>query len=178
MDRLLRHRLGQSTRANSAAHGRGLKQKFSVRLIGRGPKGAWAHMPIPFSVEKIFGAKGRVAVCGTINGVPWRSSIMPRGDGTHYMAVNQTLRAAAGAGIGDAVNVVMEPDTAARTVAVPQYLNKALKAAAQDNVFRALSYSHRKELVDWIKQAKMPETRDRRIEKCVAMLKTRKASKA
>jgi Domain of unknown function (DUF1905)/Bacteriocin-protection, YdeI or OmpD-Associated len=155
-----------------------MKQKFSVRLVGRGPRGTWAHLPVPFSVEKVFGAKGRVAVRGTINGVPWRSSIMPRGDGTHYMAVNQTIRAAAGAGIGDTVNVVMEPDTAVRTVAVPSYLNKALKGARQDKVFNALSYSHRKELVDWIEQAKMPETRERRVEKCVAMLKKRKAPKA
>ena len=151
-----------------------MKQRFSIRLIGRGPKGAWAHMPIPFSVEKVFGAKGRVAVRGTINGVAYRSSIMPRGDGTHSMAVNQTIRAAAGAGVGDRVRVVMEPDTAPRTVAVPAWLKKALKAAAQDKVFQALSYSHQKELVDWISDAKKLETRARRIEKCITMLARKK----
>jgi uncharacterized protein YdeI (YjbR/CyaY-like superfamily) len=135
-------------------------------------------MPVPFSVEKTFGAKDRVAVCGTINGVAYRSSILPRGDGTHYLAVNQTIRAAAEAGIGDMVNVVMEPDTAVRTVAVPPYLNKALIAAGQDVVFNALSYSHRKELVDWIAQAKKPETRARRIEKGLKMLAGRKMPRA
>ncbi len=155
-----------------------MKQTFSVRLIGRGPKGAWAHMPIPFSVEKVFGAKGRVAVRGTINGVAYRSSILPRGDGTHYMAVNQTIRAAARAGIGDRVRVMMEHDTAKRTVAIPTYLRKALKTAAQDKVFAALSYSHQKELVDWIADAKKLETRTRRIEKCVAMLRIRKTPRA
>ncbi|MGC2300569.1 MAG: YdeI/OmpD-associated family protein [Acidobacteriaceae bacterium] len=151
-----------------------MQQTFSIRLIGRGPKGAWTHLPIPFSVEEIFGAKGRVAVRGTINAIPFRSSIMPRGDGTHYMAVNQTIRAAAGAGIGDMVKVVMEPDTAKRTVTVPPYLKKALAAASQNNTFAALSYSHRKELVDWIAQAKKLETRASRIEKCIAMLAKRK----
>lgn len=151
-----------------------MKQTFSIRLIGRGPKGAWTHLPIPFSAEKVFGAKGRVAVRGAINGVPYRSSILPRGDGTHYMAVNQTLRAAAKAGVGDLVKVVMEPDTTPRTVAIPPWLSKALKAAGRDKAFAALSYSHRKELVDWLTQAKKPETRARRIEKCVAMLAGKK----
>jgi hypothetical protein len=131
-----------------------VKQSFSVRLIGRGPGGAWVHMPVPFSVEQVFGSKGRVAVRGTINGFAYRSSILPRGDGTHYMAVNQTMRAAAGAGVGDRVKVVMEPDTAARTLTVPAYLKKALKAAGYDKRFVAMSYSHRKELVDWIAGAK------------------------
>jgi uncharacterized protein YdeI (YjbR/CyaY-like superfamily) len=72
------------------------------------------------------------------------------------------------------VKVVMEPDTAERTVTVPPYLKKALAATAQDKTFAALSYSHRKELVDWIAQAKKPETRANRIEKCIAMLATRK----
>jgi hypothetical protein len=151
-----------------------MKQTFSIRIIGRGPGQAWAHLPIPFSVEKAFSSKARVAVRGTINGVAFRSSIMPRGDGTHYMAVNQTLRAAAAAGIGDQVKVVMEPDTAARTVTVPAYLSKALRAAGLDKVFGAESYSHRKELVDWIAQAKKPETRARRLEKCLKMLAERK----
>ena len=155
-----------------------MKQTFSVALVGRGPQGAWAHLPVPFSVERVFGAKGRVAVRGTINGVAYRSSIMPRDDGTHYMTVNQTIRAAARAGIGDVVRVVMEHDIEKRTVAVPAYLTKALKAAVQDKTFAALSYSHQKELVDWIADAKKPETRTRRIDKCIAVLRMRKAPEA
>lgn len=151
-----------------------MKQTFSIRLIGRGPKGAWIHLPIPFSAEETFGAKGRVAVRGTINAVSYRSSILPRGDGTHYMAVSQTIRAAASAGVGDMVKVVMEPDTAKRNVTVPPYLKKALAAASKDKTFAALSYSHRRELVDWIAQAKKLETRESRIEKCIAMLAKRK----
>jgi hypothetical protein len=162
----------------SRASGRGkVKQTFSVRLIGRGPGGSWAHMPVPFNVEKTFGARGRVAVRGTINDVVYRSSILPRGDGTHYMAVNQTIRAAASAGIGDQVKVVMEPDTQKRTIVVPPWLEKALAQAAQDKTFHALSYSHRKELVDWISQAKKPETRARRIEKCLLMLAKREPAR-
>ena len=155
-----------------------MKQAFSIRLVGRGPGGAWAHLPVPFNVEKVFGSKARVAVRGTINGVAYRNSILPRGDGTHSMAVNQTIRAAAGASVGDMVDVVMEPDTAKRTVEVPAWLKKALQKAGQDKVFGALSYSHQKEYVDWIAQAKKPETRARRIEKCLQRLAGSKTPRA
>lgn len=157
---------------SSASH----KQTFSVKLIGRGPNGAWTHMDMPFSVEEAFGTKARVAVRGTVNGFPFRSSIMPRGQGVFYMAFTKEMQTATGAGVGDTVNVVMEMDTAPRTVEVPAYLKKALKAApALDKLFAALSYSHKKEYVSWIEQAKQPETRARRIEKMLAALGSKKA---
>jgi uncharacterized protein YdeI (YjbR/CyaY-like superfamily) len=93
------------------------------------------------------------------------------------MAVNKEMQLGAGAGVGDVVKVVMEADTAERSVAVAADLKKALNAARQDKVFAALSYSHRKELVDWIEQAKKPETRTARIEKCLKMLSERKTPK-
>lgn len=155
-----------------------MKQTFSVKLIGRGPKGAWAHMDVPFSVEEAFGTRARVAVRGTVNGFPFRSSLMPRGAGVFYMAINKEMQEGAKAKIGDTVRVVMEPDTAPRTVTIPPYLKKALQAApAQDRIFAALSYSHKKEYVDWIAQAKQPETRARRIEKMLKTLIERQAAK-
>jgi uncharacterized protein YdeI (YjbR/CyaY-like superfamily) len=93
------------------------------------------------------------------------------------MAVNKELQAAAKAGVGDTVKVTMEPDTAPRRVTVPAWLRKALKTAGQDETFNALSYSHKKELVDWLCDAKKPATHARRIEKCVAMLAKRNPPK-
>jgi hypothetical protein len=156
-----------------------MKQTFSIGLLGRGPDGSWTHMPIPFNVEKAFGTKARVAVRGTINGFAYRSSIMPRGDGTHYMAVNRQMQEGANAGIGDTVKVVMVPDPVERTVTVPADLKKALAGKAKaDRAFGALSYSHRKEYVDWIEQAKKPETRARRVGKCLKVLTEPKTPKA
>jgi hypothetical protein len=155
-----------------------VKQTFTTSLIGRGPNGAWTHLDVPFSVEEAWGTRARVAVRGTVNGYPFRSSLMPRGEGIFYMAFNKEMQAATKAGVGDTVRVVMEPDTAPRTVTVPAYLKKALKAApAQDKLFAALSYSHRKEYVDWIDAAKRPETRAARIEKMLKLLGTKKTPK-
>jgi hypothetical protein len=155
-----------------------MKQTFTVKLIGRGPKGAWTHMDVPFNVEEAFGARARVAVRGTVNGFPFRSSLMPRGKGVFYMAFNKAMQQGAKAGVGDTVSVIMEPDTAPRTVAVPTDLKRALaKAPAQNQIFASLSYSHKKEYVDWIEQAKRPETRASRIEKCLAALSAGKPGK-
>jgi len=43
-------------------------------------------------------------------------------------------------------------------------------------VFTALSYSHQKEYVDWVEQAKKPETRANRIEKVITLLASGKKS--
>jgi ribosomal protein L11 len=155
-----------------------MKQTFTATLIGRGPNGAWVHLDVPFSVEKVWGTRARIAVRGTVDGFAFRSSLMPRGKGVFYMAFTKEMQAATKAGAGDSVSVVMEPDTAPRTVTVPAYLKKALQAApAQDKLFAALSYSHRKEYVDWIDSAKKPETRAARIDKMLKMLGTKKTPK-
>lgn len=154
------------------------KQTFTATLIGRGPNGAWIHLDVPFSVKEVFGTRARVAVRGTVNGFPFRSSLMPRGEGVFYMAINKEMQAGAQCGAGDTVRVVMEPDTAPRTVTVPAYIKKALKnAPVQDKAFAALSYSHKKEYADWIDAAKKPETRAARIEKMLTMLGTKKTPK-
>ena len=47
---------------------------------------------VPFDVQKTFGTRARVPVRGTINGFPYRSSIFPTGEGTHYVVVNKQVR--------------------------------------------------------------------------------------
>jgi len=152
-----------------------MKQEFETELLGRGPGLAWVYIAIPFDVQAAFGSKGRVPVCGTINGFSFRTSVVPEGDGTHYMVVNKALQAGAGAKRGDAVTVVMERDTAERAVAVPPELDDALRTArAARDAFASLSYSHRKEYADWIASAKKPETRIARAQKAAAMLSSGK----
>jgi Domain of unknown function (DUF1905) len=69
----------------------------------------------PIDVPETFGTRGRVAVKGTLNGFPFRSSLMPMG-GCHMMPVNKTLCASSGTRPADIVDVVMERDAEERTV--------------------------------------------------------------
>lgn len=149
-------------------------QKFTAILEKHDKSEATAIM-IPFDVPAIFGARSRVPVCGTINGFPFRSSIFFMG-GRHLMVVNKELRAGANAKAGEPVKVVMERDNAPREVEVPEDLAAKLQEnAIAQAAWEKLSYTHRKEHVKAIEEAKKPETRTRRIEKAIEMLNTKAA---
>ena len=60
-------------------------------------------------------------------------------------------------------------------VVVPDALAKKLNKGDR-KFFDELSYSHRKEYVRWIAEAKREETRERRIKKAVEVIKARKKS--
>ncbi len=111
---------------------------------------------------------------GTINGFPFRTSLMPMG-GCHGMAVNKTMRDGAGVEAGDTVSIVMERDEAERVVEVPPLLKKELAKSktAQAN-WKKLSYTHQKEIALSIREAKQEETRVRRLAKAMNILKTGK----
>jgi len=144
-------------------------QKFRIKL--QGMEGMETAMfCVPFDVQEAFGTRARVPVRGTINGVPYRRSIMNMGAG-HMMVVNRELREAAGVKAGDTVDVVMQQDTAPRVVEVPPDFKKALAQSKKAReLFDGLSYTHQKEYVRWITGAKREETRNRRIERAVEML--------
>jgi hypothetical protein len=149
------------------------KLEFKVKLQGKeGSSVAWLNAP--FDVIEIFGTRARVPVRGTINGFPFRTSLMPM-DGCHGMAVNKTMRDGAGVGAGDTVTVVMERDEAERVVEVPPLLKKELanSKAAQSN-WKKLSFTNQKEIVVSINGAKQEDSRQRRLAKAVDILKTGK----
>jgi hypothetical protein len=123
-----------------------MQQKFKAKLVAIGPAGAWTIMRVPFNVAEVFATKARVPVIGTMNGFPFRNSLMPEGNGTHRMMVGNELQAGAKARAGDAVSVVLKRDAEKRSVETPPELAAALKknkpAAA---FFAALSPSSKAE---------------------------------
>ena len=145
--------------------------RFKAKIEGR-EVGAVAAITPPVDVPEFFGTRARVPVRGTINGYPFRSSLSPCG-GRHMMPVNKLLRAGAGAEPGDMVDVVMERDEAERTVEAPPLLKKALARSktAQAN-WDKLPSTHKKEMALAIVGAKQEETRARRLQKIVEILKT------
>jgi hypothetical protein len=129
------------------------------------------HVYLPFDVFEAFGTRSRVAVKGEINGFPFRSSIFPMGGGKFYMVVNREMREGAKVKAGQTVELVMEKDEEPRTIATPPDLLKALNARKSVKaVWDKLSYTHRKEYIGAIEEAKKPETRARRIANAVEMI--------
>lgn len=147
------------------------KKTFGARLERPPGVGTWTYLNVPFNVADEFGTKGQLKVKGSVNGVPYRGSLLPHGDGRHYLVVKSEIRNQAKVSAGDSVHVVLEQDMVPRVVTPPKDFKQALarnpKARA---AFARFSYSHQKEFVDWIESAKKADTRARRIESAVAQI--------
>jgi len=122
---------------------------------------------LPFDPKEAFG-KVRAPVRVTINGFEFGTTVAAM-SGRIFIGLNKAVQAGADVAAGDRVEVEVVLDDQPRTVEIPADL-----AAALDTDCRAflesLSYTHRKEYVRWIEDAKRAETRRARIEKAVGML--------
>jgi len=128
--------------------------------------------------KKPFGSRGRVAVVGTINGSPFRSSFMPM-CGKYTLSINKEMQAGAKVKPGDSAHFVLQRDLRPRIVTLPPALKKALAANSQARaIFEKLSYSHKKEHAQWIAAAKQEETVKRRLEKLISLLLAKNSAKS
>lgn len=126
---------------------------------------------VPFDPKPVFG-KVRAPVKVTLNSYTFRSTIARMG-GQTFIPLRRSNREAAGVQGGQVVRVTLELDTEKREVKPPADLVKALKAGKAWAQWQQLSYSHQREYVEAIEQAKRPETRIRRIAKAVEAISTR-----
>ena len=90
--------------------------------------------------------------------------------GVRCIGVLKEIRTRLGKGPGESIAVTLTPDSEERTVEVPADLRSALDEAGASTAFATLSYSHQREYVEWIEDAKRAETRARRITKTVEQL--------
>jgi Bacteriocin-protection, YdeI or OmpD-Associated/Domain of unknown function (DUF1905) len=145
-----------------------MKFRTRVELGGKTATG----FEVPADIVEALGAGKRPRVHVTINGHTYRSTVAVMG-GRYLLPLNAENRSAAGVAAGDEIYVVVEPDTQPREVEVPDDFAKALKAdAVARQAFERLSYSHKRQHVQAIQAAKKPETRVRRIEKALDMLRS------
>jgi Bacteriocin-protection, YdeI or OmpD-Associated/Domain of unknown function (DUF1905) len=133
-------------------------------------QGSGHLLEIPFDVKAKWG-KARAPVAATINDHTFRSTVAVYG-GRYLLGLNREAREAAGVGPGDRVVVDLELDTAERTVGVPPELHAVFaREPGLRAFFESLSFTHRKEYVRWIENAKREETRRARATKAVEMLR-------
>jgi hypothetical protein len=149
-------------------------KKHDFQAVIEEGRGGGAWVAIPLNVPEVFGTKGRVPVQATIDGVPYRGSVVPMGAGMHILGVKKDIRQSIGKDIGQKVRVTLERDAQERIVEVPRDLQAALnRDAVAKAVFETMSYTHRKEYVGAVEEARKPETRKRRIDKTLEMLRAR-----
>jgi hypothetical protein len=121
-------------------------------------------------VVAALGSGNRPPVTVTIGGHTYRTTVARMG-GRFLIPLSAENRTGAGVAAGDEVDVDIALDSGPREVEVPGDLAAALE---QDDTARAtfdgLSYTHRKEWVRWIEEARKAETRATRLAKTVESL--------
>jgi len=145
----------------------------TVQLNGKTATG----IEVPAEVIAGLGQGQRPPVRVIIGDYSYRTTVARMG-GRYLVSLSAENRAAAGVAAGEEVEVDLELDDAPREVEVPADLAAAL---AQDDAARAtfetLPYSHRKEWVRWITEAKKPDTRTTRITKTIQSLREGKPTR-
>src|SRR5512134_2796850 len=153
-----------------------MSKKHTFTAVIQSAGGGGAFVEVTFDVEQAFGAK-RPKIKALIEGVEYRGILTRMGTDCHILGIRKEIREQAGKTFGDAVTITVEPDTEPRLIEVPADLLKELKKDREAKAFfDKLSYTHQKEYVTWITEAKKEETRQNRIAKTIAMLKKGKKS--
>jgi hypothetical protein len=148
-----------------------MPQKHTFTAIIQNAGGGGAFVEIPFDVEAAFGSK-KPKVKALIEGVPYRGTLVRMGTECHLLLILKSIREQTGKTFGDEVKVTVELDAEPRVVEIPAELKKAFsKEKEAKTIFDKLSYTHQKEYVTWITEAKREETRRARVAKTIGMLK-------
>ena len=145
--------------------------QFIAKLKAHGPKGAWTALALSPKQSAALGSKVRVPVVLTVKEKPYRTSAWPNGNGAHVVQINKTMQRKTGLEARDRMKVTLAIDDQPSTVIMPKDLKQALsKNKTAYKIFSALAYSHQKEYVDWITEAKREEPRERRLRKTLCLL--------
>jgi hypothetical protein len=144
--------------------------KFRTKILTAGKTAT--GIEVPAEIVEALGAGKRPPVRVTLNRYSYRSTIAVMG-GRYMVGVSAKVRDEAGVAGGDVVLVDVALDTETREVDVPADFRRVLnKTKALAKLFDSLSYSNQKRLVVPIASAKTPATRERNIDKAVALLRS------
>jgi hypothetical protein len=148
--------------------------RFKAKLLrpAEPPNGSsWTFVILPRHASAKLPTRGMTTVKGIINGHPFRATLEPDGQKSHWLKVNTKMREAAGVEVGDVVpleilSVGKEPEPR-----IPVDLRKALAAAPEARpVWSDITPIARRDWIHWITSAKQSETRARRIHNACEML--------
>ncbi len=130
-----------------------------------------AYIIFPYDVQKEFGVKGQVKVKAFFDRIEYRGSLVKMGMNCHWLGITKEIRKKINKSPGDNVHVILQKDDEVRTVEIPDGFVRLLKEEGLLEVFEKMSYTHRKEYIVWISDAKKDETRRRRMEKAIEVIR-------
>lgn len=83
-------------------------KRFRARMMRFERDKGWHYVSVPTELTKALlplADRGLIAVQAEVGGIAWRTSLLPMGDGTHFLALPQKVRQGAGLQLGDWVEV-------------------------------------------------------------------------
>ena len=108
------------------------KIRFRAKLLrpaATEKAGSWTFLNLPKDASAKLPSRGMTTVEGTINGFPFRATLEPDGQKSHWLRVDRKTREAANADEGDVVTLEIAPSEEVLEPRVPADLRKALAAA-------------------------------------------------
>jgi len=122
------------------------------------------YVVFPYNAQEEFGSTGKIKIKAQIDGQMVRKSLVPKGQGTHWLAVTMDVRMAIGKGDGDTVDIELEADNEPRIVPLPEDLEWLLdNEPDMKALFLKQAYSTQLFFATWIAQTKDPDARVARI---------------
>lgn len=95
-------------------------REFEAVLVSPEGTGTWTYLVLPLDTTKELGTASQLRVKGTVDGHPYRSTLLPTGRGGHFLVVKSDIRKAIVKEAGETVKVTIEPDAEPRSVSVPK----------------------------------------------------------
>lgn len=137
--------------------------------IEEAPRGG-AFVAIPADALSRLGPGGRIPVEAGFDGIPYQGSVVRMG-GRSILGILRAIRDELGKAHGDSIHVTISRDEGDRIVELPPELEAALVSSpAAREAFGKLSYTHQREHVQHVAEAKKAETRARRAARTVERL--------
>lgn len=131
-----------------------------------------AFVEFPFSTEELFNKKGQVKIKAIFDDkVEYRGSLAKMKSECHILGLTQEIRKQLGKNFGDEVSVSLLEDQEERTVEIAEDIALVFNENPEAKVlFNNMSYTHKKEYIRWIEEAKKAETRENRKAKMITMI--------
>ncbi|WP_084599281.1 YdeI/OmpD-associated family protein [Actinoplanes subtropicus] len=137
-------------------------------------RGGKLLVPVPFDPDRVWGAKPRHHVSGTVNGARVRAVLEPAGDGFGF-TLGAKSPAACGVAAGDRVAVELAPEGPQREDLAEDVAAALAAEPGAGAFFDSLAQFYRRGYLRWIDATKRrPDKRAERIAEMIELLKAGK----
>lgn len=148
--------------------------RFKARLLRPAKPGSdseWTFVVLPRDASEKLPRRGRTSVDVTLNGHHFQATLDPDGRLSHWLQVTREQREAAGAAVGDLVELEIAPVSQEPEPRLPADLRIALAANPEArSVWDDTTTIARLDWIHWIESSKQAKTRAKRVSDACDML--------